>query len=134
MNTEESIQPHEIKVLVAEDNSIARKGLRILLASLPEVRIVAEATTIPEALAAYDLHNPHVAILDIQMPGGTGLDALRHIRSHSQDCLVIINSGSVRDVYEAICREAGADYYFEKGRDHERILGAIAAFSLDHRG
>jgi CheY-like chemotaxis protein len=134
MNNGEPISPQEVKVLVAEDNSIARKGLRILLASLPEVRIVAEATTIPEALAAFDFHEPDVAILDIQMPGGTGLDVLRHIRSHSQDCLVIMNSGSVRDVYEAICREAGADYFFEKGRDHERILGAIAAFSLHHRG
>jgi DNA-binding NarL/FixJ family response regulator len=134
MSTGESIQVHDIKVLVAEDNSIARKGLRILLAALPEVRIVAEATTVPEAVEAYNFYDPHVAILDIQMPGGTGLDVLRHIRSHSQDCLVIMNSGSVRDVYEAICREAGADYYFEKGRDHERILGAIAAFSLDHRG
>ena len=134
MSSAESIQPQEIKVLVAEDNSIARKGLRILLASLPEVRIVAEATTIAEAVEAYNLHDPHVAILDIQMPGGTGLDVLRHIRSQSQDCLVIMNSGSVRNIYEAICREAGADYYFEKGRDHERILGAIAAFGLHHRG
>ena len=84
MSSGDPIQPHEIKVLVAEDNSIARKGLRILLASLPEVRIVAEATTIPEALEAYDLHNPHVAILDLQMPGGSGLDVLRHIRSQSR--------------------------------------------------
>jgi DNA-binding NarL/FixJ family response regulator len=115
-----------LKVLVAEDNYVVRQGLRSLLRSLPGVQIVAEVPDVPEALEAFYQHEPDVAILDIRMPGGSGLDVLRQIRAHRRPCVVIMYSSCDREIYEARCLQLGADYYFEKGRDHDRLLTVIS--------
>jgi two-component system, LytTR family, response regulator len=64
------------RALLVDDERLARKQLRALLADFPEVEIVAEAAAVPEALAAVQQHRLDVVFLDIQMPGASGFDFL----------------------------------------------------------
>jgi two-component system response regulator AlgR len=75
-----------ISVLIVDDEPVARARLRELLADLaPEFphRVVAEAANAPEALSQIDLYNPQVVLLDIQMPGMTGIELARHVSARA---------------------------------------------------
>jgi len=75
-----------ISVLIVDDEPVARARLRELLADLaPEFphRIVAEAANAPEALSQIDLYNPQVVLLDVQMPGMTGIELARHVSARA---------------------------------------------------
>jgi two-component system, LytTR family, response regulator len=65
------------RALLVDDERLARRQLRALLAGFPEVEVVAEAAAVPEALAAAQRHRPDVVFLDIQMPGASGFDFLQ---------------------------------------------------------
>jgi two-component system response regulator AlgR len=75
-----------ISVLIVDDEPVARARLRELLADLsPEFphRVIAEAANAPEALSQIDLYNPQVVLLDIQMPGMTGIELARHVSARA---------------------------------------------------
>jgi two-component system response regulator AlgR len=75
-----------ISVLIVDDEPVARARLRELLADLaPEFphRVVAEAANAPEALSQIDLYNPQVVLLDVQMPGMTGIELARHVSARA---------------------------------------------------
>ena len=65
------------RALLVDDERLARRQLRALLAGFPEIEVVAQAAAVPEALAAAQRHRPDVVFLDIQMPGASGFDFLQ---------------------------------------------------------
>ncbi|MBW6495191.1 MAG: response regulator, partial [Burkholderiaceae bacterium] len=74
-------------ILIVDDEPVARSRLRELLADLvPEfpVRVVGEAANAPEALSQIELTHPQIVLLDIQMPGMTGIELARHVSARSQ--------------------------------------------------
>jgi len=78
--------PDAISILIVDDEPVARSRLRELLADLaPEFphRIVAEAANAPEALSQIDLYNPQLVLLDVQMPGMTGIELARHVSARA---------------------------------------------------
>ena len=68
-----------VRVLLADDHRLVRAGFRLILENDPEIEIVAEAATGEEAVALSLRHRPDVVLMDIQMPGGDGVDATRRI-------------------------------------------------------
>ena len=66
----------EITVVLADDHAVVRKGLRLLLEAEPGLRVVAEAGTVPDALQMARIHRPAVLVLDLNMPGGSSLEAI----------------------------------------------------------
>jgi DNA-binding NarL/FixJ family response regulator len=110
-----------LRTLIVDDNELVRRRLAYVVASIPGLQLVAEAADIPEALAALRAHELSVAILDLDLPGGSGLDILRHIRQSHPSCRVIMFSGMMTDWEAAACRHAGAEHCFNKVLEFDRL-------------
>lgn len=114
-----------LTVMLVDDAELIRLYLRRRLERVPGLEITHEAADVPDAIAGYDRTVPDVLVLDLQMPSGTGLDVLRHVRSRGGDCLVIMLSAAMDEQRAAVCREAGANHCFDKATEFERIREVI---------
>jgi two-component system NarL family response regulator len=119
-----SAQP--IRLLIADDHYIVRMGLKTVLHLDPGLRVVAEASSADETIAAHAAARPDVTLLDLRMPG-SGLEALRRIRSQSPEArvLVLTTSEMEEDIYRALA--AGANGYLLKNIPPEELATAIRA-------
>jgi two-component system LytT family response regulator len=113
------------RALLIDDERLARKQLRALLADFPEVEIVAEAAAVPEALAATQRHRPDVVFLDIQMPGASGFDFLESAEGPFATIFVTAHDRFALRAFEV----NGLDYLL-KPVESERLAQAIHRLSL----
>jgi len=120
MNTS-TAQATLLNTLIVEDNDLVRRGLRHVVECTQGLRLVGEATDVPEALLALRDREPSVAILDLQLPSGSGLEILHAIRGSFPTCRVIIYSGTMTEWEAATCRFAGADHCYNKVLDFDRL-------------
>lgn len=114
-----------IDVLIADDHAIVRRGLRTLIAGEPDMKVAGEASDGYEVVnRARDLH-PDVILLDLVMPGQSGLDALAQIKDDNPEArvLVLTSFGDNERVFSAI--RAGASGYLLKDASPEQLLQAI---------
>lgn len=116
-------------VLLADDHTMFRQGLRQLLELEPDIQVVGEASTGTEAVAAALRLKPDVVIMDVHMPGMNGVEAARQIMSGSSRTRVIMLSMYHQEetVFEAI--KAGATGYLLKDADAEELVRAIRSAS-----
>ena len=116
-----------IRVLVADDHAIVRTGIRHVLESEPGFVVVAEASTGTETLELAASHRPDVAVLDISMPGDSGLRVAAELRQRLPDTQVIILSmrDNTEDVLESL--RAGVHGYLLKDTAATELRGAIRA-------
>ncbi|MFL7891966.1 MAG: response regulator [Anaerolineales bacterium] len=116
-----------IKIIIADDHTLLRDGLRALFASLSDIEVIGEAETGAEVITkAADLQ-PDVILMDIQMPGINGIQATRQIVSdHPQIGIIVVTMFKDDDSVFAAMR-AGARGYILKGADQEEMLRAIRA-------
>ena len=120
-----------IRILVADDHTIVREGIKRILADDPEMELVAEAGDGFEAARMARQFAPDVVVLDISMPGRSGIDALADIRSGSPGSRVLILSMHPEDQYAIRCLRDGADGYLTKESAPELLIDAIHKV---HRG
>lgn len=116
-----------IRVLLADDHSVVREGLRHVLAGSPELSVVGEAGTGPEAIALATSERPDVVLLDLTMPGAGGLEVLRNIRANLPDVRVLILSVHDDQEYVLESVRAGAHGYLRKDSSPAEIRQAIRA-------
>lgn len=116
-----------IRVLVADDHSVVREGLRHVLAGVPELTLVGEAGTGPDAMALAATARPDVVLLDLTMPGAGGLEVLRHLRTTLPDIRVLILSVHDDPEYVLESVRAGAHGYLRKDSSPAEIRQAIRA-------
>jgi DNA-binding NarL/FixJ family response regulator len=116
-----------LRILIADDHPLFRKGLRTLLESNSEFEVVGEAATAAEALAACRDLQLDVVLMDLQMPGGSGIEAIREISRQYPDvnCLVLTLFEDDSFVFAAL--RAGARGYLLKDSDEVEILRAVQA-------
>ena len=117
----------DIRIVLADDHTIVRRGIRMLLESLEGVSVIAEAA---DGLEAFDLvlsHQPDLLLADISMPGYSGLDLTRRLAEEgSPTAVVILSMHSDSDfVHRAV--QAGARGYVLKGSDLQELQMAIQA-------
>ena len=116
-----------IRVLVADDHSVVREGLRHVLAGVPELTVVGEAGTGPDAMALAATARPDVVLLDLTMPGAGGLEVLRHLRTTLPEIRVLILSVHDDPEYVLESVRAGAHGYLRKDSSPAEIRQAIRA-------
>ena len=116
-----------IRVLVADDHAIVRTGIRHVLESEPGFAVVAEAATGAEALDLAGSLRPDVAVLDISMPGESGLRVAAELRQRSPDTRVLILSMHDNTEYVLESLRAGAHGYLLKDSAATELRGAIRA-------
>jgi two-component system, NarL family, invasion response regulator UvrY len=113
-----------IRLLVADDHTIFREGLKQMLAEETDLRIVAEATNGDELLAQLGSLSCDIVLLDLTMPGRSGISLLREVASN-QDWRVIVLSMHEEDQYIVEALKAGASGYVTKNSALEQLILAI---------
>jgi DNA-binding NarL/FixJ family response regulator len=117
----------KLTILIADDHPVFRKGLRALLASMPETELVGEATTGEEAIHLAEKLQPDVILMDLQMPGGGGLPAIRQIVQTSPHIRILVVTMFEDDDSVFAAMRAGARGYILKDMNDEDITRAILA-------
>jgi DNA-binding NarL/FixJ family response regulator len=117
--------PTPIRVLLADDHAIVRKGIREFIEEDAELVVVAEATNGAEAVRLAREHLPDVAVLDIQMPVMNGMEATRELKAALPGLRVLILTAYEDDPYIFALLRAGADGYILKNADAEEIVRAV---------
>lgn len=116
-----------IRVFVVEDHAVVRQGLIALLSSAPEIEVVGFAKDGREAVSLYGSVMPDVTLMDLQMPGMPGVEAIQQIRRTvpAARFIVLTTFDGDEDIYRAM--QAGARAYLLKGMDMEELVEAIRA-------
>jgi DNA-binding NarL/FixJ family response regulator len=118
-----------IKILIADDHAIVREGLKQILSQTPDMAVVAEASNGQEALDKLAGNNVDLIILDISMPGKSGLDVLREIKSQKPGLSVLILSMYPEEQYAVRVLRAGASGYLTKDSAPDELVNAIRLIS-----
>jgi DNA-binding NarL/FixJ family response regulator len=114
-------------VLVVDDSPVVRRRVAELVADLPHVGAVFEAEDTRAARAMFTRMAPDAVILDLSMPGGSGLDILKWIRSGADAPLVVVLTAHGEAGYRRTCLEAGADFFFDKATEFDRVREVLLA-------
>src|SRR3990172_2183410 len=104
----------KLRLLVVDDHEVVRLGLKTLLEDEPDLEIVAEAGSAEEALAMVERHLPDVVIMDVRLPGRSGLEACREIRKRFSEVQVVMLTSSANDEFVSQALRAGASGYVLK--------------------
>ncbi len=116
-----------LTILIVDDHPLFRKGLRTLLGTLPQVQIVGEATNGTEAARLVDQLQPNLVLMDLQMPGGDGLTAIRQIAGSSPHIHMLVLTMFEDDDSVFAAMRAGARGYVLKDMDDDEMTRAILA-------
>jgi DNA-binding NarL/FixJ family response regulator len=114
-----------IRVVLADDHAVVRKGIREFLEEAGDIAVVAEAADGDVALDAIRTHRPDVAVLDIQMPRRTGIEVTRAVRDERLPVGVLVLTAYDDDPYVQAVLEAGANGYVLKNASSEEIVQAV---------
>jgi signal transduction histidine kinase len=119
--------PTPIRVLCVDDHPIVRQGIAMLLSVEADLALVAEASNGLEAIQQFRAQRPDVVLMDLQMPGMSGLDSISAIRAEFPDARIIVLTTYVGDAQAQRALQAGACGYLLKNALHKELLDAIRA-------
>jgi len=114
-----------MRVLIVDDHTIVRDGLKAILESQPDIEVVGEATEGKEALEKAERLKPDLTIMDLTMPGMSGLEATKQLKLRHPSIKVIVLTMHESDDYFFQVLHAGADGYFVKGGSSSELLSAL---------
>ena len=114
-------------VLLADDSFLLRERLQDMLGRFGQVRIAGSLHNGTEALQALRTLKPDLAIVDLKMPGLTGLEVLTEIRKEDLSLKFIILTYYATDYFRQMAMQAGADYFFSKIGDFEKLSLVVEA-------
>lgn len=125
MHEQIAASPDVIDVLLVDDHAVVRQGIRDFLESDPQIRIVAEADTGATAWSLIERCPPDVAVIDIRMPGLTGIELTRRIKERRPEVRVLILSAYDDEPYIMALVRAGADGYILKTAQGDDLVRAV---------
>lgn len=119
--------PNLIRILTVDDHPLLRKGIAALVNAESDMKLIAEASNGREAIEEFRLHRPDVTLMDIQMPGLNGTEAINRIQNEFPDARIIVLTTYTGDVQVLRALKAGARAYILKGHVHRELLETIRA-------
>jgi DNA-binding NarL/FixJ family response regulator len=123
MNTD----PRLIRILTVDDHPLLREGIAALVNGEPDMKLVAEASNGQDAIEKFRSHHPDVTLMDLQMPGLNGIEAISQIRSEFPNARIIVLTTFTGDVQVVRALRAGARGYILKRHVHRELLETIRA-------
>jgi DNA-binding NarL/FixJ family response regulator len=126
-------QTENISILLVDDHPIVRQGYRRVLEHQGDFRVVAEADSATTAYSAFKSHEPDIVVMDISMPGASGLEAVRNIRSRSHDAGILVFSMHNEAAQVKAAFKAGANGYVTKSSEPTMLIRAIRAVARGER-
>jgi two-component system NarL family response regulator len=120
-----------IRVLIADDHSIFRQGLAMIISRDPDMTVIAQAENGQQAIDLFREHQPDVTLMDLRMPQVEGVEAITAIRRESKSARIIVLTtyDSDEDIYRGL--QAGAQGYLLKDTEPDELFNAIRTI---HRG
>ena len=118
-----------IRILIADDHPVVRNGLKQIIGETPDIRVADEAGTGQEVLAKVRKGNFDVVLLDISLPGQSGLDILKQLKSEKAKLPVLMLSIYPEEQYAVRTLKAGASGYLTKTSSPDELIGAIRKVS-----
>ncbi len=115
----------KIRILLADDHHLVRAGVRQLLESATDLKVIAEAGDGEEAQSLIQKHKPDVAVLDIQMPKASGIEVTRWVRAHLLEVGILILTAYDDDPYVMAVLQAGANGYVLKTGQADELIQAV---------
>jgi two-component system invasion response regulator UvrY len=122
-----------IHIILVDDHEIVRTGLKMIIAKMSGIKIVAEAENGQQAIDAVRQHKPNVVLMDVNMPVISGIEATRRISQHMPDSKIIILTVHAENPFPAQLLEAGASGYLTKGCAAEELEKAIKKVATEGR-
>ena len=120
-----SVEAESIRIVIADDHSVVRRGLRQLLDAEPGIEVVAEAEDVEGARRYTRGHHPNVLVLDLNMPGGSTLDAIPTIRNESPDTHIVVLTMQNEPAYARQALGAGVVGYVLKDAADAELVEAV---------
>ncbi len=119
--------PNSIRILAVDDHPLFRSGIAALLATQPDMSLVAEASNGREAIERFRAHRPDITLMDLQMPEMNGLDAMIAIRDEFPEARIIVLTTYTGDVQVLRAMKTGARAYLLKNLLDKELLQTIRA-------
>lgn len=116
-----------IRILIVDDHPVVREGLAMQIALQPDLEVCGEAEDVPGALASLGSARPDLAIIDISLKKGNGLDLIGSIKDRYPETRVLVWSMYKENLYAERALRAGASGYLHKGQATRQLLEAIRA-------
>jgi DNA-binding NarL/FixJ family response regulator len=113
------------RILIVDDHPLVRAGFAQLIGDCPDLEVCGEAADMAEALRQIDGKQPDLAIIDLSLAGGSGLDLIEHIKSRNCNTLMLVASMHDESLYAERVLAAGARGYINKQEAQESIIRAI---------
>lgn len=114
-----------MKVLVVDDSALLRERMVSMISELPEIEKIGQAQNAAQALNSVYKLNPDVVILDIRLSEGNGIEILQQIKKKNSAPLTIIFTNYPFPQYRKKCKDAGADFFFDKSTEFHKITGVL---------
>lgn len=115
-----------MRVVIADDSFLIRERLQEMLGKFNQVEVVGSLKNGAEALKALQTLKPELAIIDIKMPGLSGLEILTEIRKENKALIFVILTLYSTDYYQQMALDGGADFFFSKVDDFEKVSTLVA--------
>ena len=117
-----------MNVLIVDDSELVAERLEGMITQISEdVRVIWHAQSTAEGRQAFRCGRPDVVILDVQMPGGSGIDLIPEVKQATPAPVVIMLTNYPFPQYRDRCLEAGADYFFDKSGEFEEVSTVLAS-------
>jgi len=118
-------EPNIIRILAVDDHPLLRKGIAALIDAEPDMKLVGEASNGEEAVERFRLYRPDVTLMDLQLPGLNGIEAINRILDEFPEARIIILTTYSGDAQVVRALRAGARAYILKGHVHRELLETI---------
>jgi len=115
----------KLKVFIADDSAFIRERLPDMLSGLSAVEVIGQAEDGIEAVNSVRALNPDVVILDIRMPGKSGIEVLKELKQDKPNLIVIMLTNYPYPQYKKKCLGLGADFFFDKSTDFDKLFDVL---------
>ena len=123
-----------LKVYIADDSVVVREKLKEALEETDFIKVVGESGDAVQAITDIRRLDPQVTIIDIRMPGGGGLPVLQDLKACTPDRVAIILTSFPFPQYRQACLAAGADYFFDKTQDIQKMTDLLDGLAAKNGG
>lgn len=121
-----------MKIHIADDSDILRQHLYTIMSDIDGAEIVGESRDTHSTIRTINESKPELLILDIRMPGEGGIAALQIIKEQHPEIIIIIFTDYPYPQYRTKCMELGADYFFDKSTETEKMIETVKSIVMRH--
>lgn len=114
-----------MRVVIVDDSTLVRERLVNMISLVPNLKVVGEASNAFEVMSIVEKEKPHAVVIDIKMPGESGVEVLKKVKEKNPSIIAIILTNYPFTQYKAKCFEFGADYFFDKSEEYSKVVDVL---------